>query len=278
MGQSLEIVLDKNMRQSITSSTNPKIKAASKLRTRRGRKDQQRTIIDGVREVHRAGQSGFAFEEIYLCEELLTGEEAADFGKWIEARPELPVFDLPKEMMEKIAFGNRAEGAVAVISYPERALTEFQTTPTSLIVVVEGIEKPGNVGAILRTADAVGADCVISADGRTDLFNPNAIRASLGTIFSVPIYETTSQLAKQFLREREIQIFAARVDGSCSYLEANYTGVCAIALGSEADGLSDQWTGDGIQKIHLPMRGIADSLNVSTAAAALLYEVIRQRG
>ncbi|MGY8768403.1 MAG: TrmH family RNA methyltransferase [Pirellulales bacterium] len=266
------------MRQSITSNSNPKIKAASKLRTRRGRKEQHRTIIDGVREVHRAGQSGFEFAEIYLCEELLTGAEAAELGAWIEANPELPVFDLSQDIMEKIAFGNRAEGAVAVIGYPESSLNEFQPSASSLIVVVEGIEKPGNVGAILRTADAVGADCVISADGRTDLFNPNAIRASLGTIFSVPIYETTSEHAKQFLQQRDIPVFAARVDGSCSYIEANYTAACAIALGSEADGLSDHWIGDGIQNIHLPMRGIADSLNVSTAAAALLYEVIRQRG
>jgi RNA methyltransferase, TrmH family len=146
-----------------------------------------------------------------------------------------------------------------------------------LVAVVEGIEKPGNLGAILRSADGAGVDALIAADPRTDLFNPNAIRASLGTIFSVPIANATSAKTISWLTDHGISIVVARVDGSVAYDQVDYRGPLAIVLGSEAHGLAGTWSGPGIQAVSLPMLGVADSLNVSAAAAILLYEARRQR-
>ena len=148
----------------------------------------------------------------------------------------------------------------------------------ALVAVLEGIEKPGNVGAILRSADAAGVSAVIAVNLATDLFNPNAIRASAGTIFSLPFVATSSESAREWLDERDFQVLATRVDGAINYTEANYTGRTAIVLGSEAQGLSGDWAGDDVNAIKLPMLGVADSLNVSVTAAVLFYEALRQRG
>jgi TrmH family RNA methyltransferase len=145
------------------------------------------------------------------------------------------------------------------------------------VAVLEGVEKPGNVGAVLRSADAAGVSAVILADPRTDLYNPNAIRASLGTIFTMPVCEAASGDVLARLREHECMILAARVDGAVPYTEVDYRRPTAIVLGSEAAGLSPIWTGDDIRAVRLPMRGVADSLNVSVTAAVLFYEALRQR-
>jgi TrmH family RNA methyltransferase len=142
---------------------------------------------------------------------------------------------------------------------------------------LEGVEKPGNVGAVLRTADAAGLSAVILADARTDLYNPNAIRASLGTIFTLPVCETTSGKLQNWLRQNGFRIVAARVDAAVPYTEVDYRGPTAILLGSEAVGLSPLWTGEGVTAVRLPMLGAADSLNVSVTAAVLFYEALRQR-
>ncbi len=180
-------------------------------------------------------------------------------------------------MFEKLAFGARAEGVVAVAATPQASLADLVLRENDLVVVLEGVEKPGNVGAVLRSADATGAGAVIVADGRTDLFNPNAIRASLGTIFTVPVAEASSRETLEWLRRRGFSILAARVDGSVVYTEADFKGAAAIVLGSEADGLTDVWSGEGIEALRLPMLGVADSLNVSVTAAVVLYEAVRQR-
>jgi len=166
---------------------------------------------------------------------------------------------------------------VAVIRTPATRIEELELPSEPLIVVVEAVEKPGNLGAIIRSADGAGADALITADPRTDLFNPNAIRASLGTIFAVPIAVAPSAVAIAWLRSAGIRIVVARVDGSLPYTEANLRGPLAIVLGSEAHGLAGAWSGPDIEAVHLPMRGMADSLNVSAAAAILLYEARRQR-
>ena len=147
-----------------------------------------------------------------------------------------------------------------------------------IIGVAEGVEKPGNVGALLRSADGAGLDALILADCKTDLYNPNAVRASLGTIFSVPAVETTSQAAVDWLTKKGIVIFAAIVDGAIEYSTADYTQPCAIVVGSEADGLTDAWRGTNVQPIYLPMKGIADSLNVSVTAGILFYHALAERG
>lgn len=265
------------MPERITSVQNPRIKAASKLRQRRARQQQGRTIVDGVREIDRALATGFPLLELYVCDELLIGAEADALRDRIAQQRGLKIFEITRDVCEKLSFGERAEGAVAVASYPDTQLDAGKLSARPLIVVLEGVEKPGNLGAILRTADAVGADCLIAADARTDLFNPNAIRASLGTIFAVPTFEATTAETMAFLREAGAAMFAARVEGSVSYEQSDFSGPTALILGSEAEGLTNRWLADDVTNIRLPMRGIADSLNVSTTAAVLLYEANRQR-
>jgi TrmH family RNA methyltransferase len=177
-----------------------------------------------------------------------------------------------------VAFGQRSDGVVAVVAAPTGSLEELVPPEHPLVVVAEGIEKPGNLGAIIRTADGAGADAVIAADPRTDLFNPNAIRASLGTIFGLPVVSAATSATLDWLVDHGIRPVAARPDAALTYTEADLRGPLAIVLGSEAGGLGEGWTDSRVQPVAIPMRGIADSLNVSIAAAILLYEARRQRG
>ena len=189
----------------------------------------------------------------------------------------VPVVELGQEAFEKLAYGDRLDGVVAVAESPLRTLQTLALPPEPLIAVIEGVEKPGNLGAILRTADGAGLDAVIVAESATDLFNPNIIRASIGTVFAVPVCVASSGDVLGWLQERGIAIIAARVDASVDYAAADYRGAVAIALGSEARGLSDAWGELARESVHVPMRGVADSLNVSATAAVLFYEALRQR-
>ena len=177
---------------------------------------------------------------------------------------------------ERLAYGDRADGVILVIRSPGTALDDLQLPAVPLVIVTEDVEKPGNVGAILRSADAVGADAVITAGG-TDLFNPNVVRASVGTVFSVPVASAPAGDVAAWLRDRAIRVVASRVDAAALHVDVDLTGPLAIVLGSEAIGLSDAWRGSDVEAVRLPMLGTADSLNVSVAAAALLYEAWRQR-
>lgn len=179
--------------------------------------------------------------------------------------------------MDKLSFGQRVEGLVAVAKLPRRRLTDLKLGDDSLVAVVEGVEKPGNLGAIIRTADAVGVAAIIVADGGTDLYNPNAIRASLGAIFTVPLVAATSQEALTFLREQRFRLLTARVDAVSDYTTADFRGRVVIVLGSEAHGLSERWQGVDIAAIRIPLLGSVDSLNLSATAAVLFYEALRQR-
>jgi TrmH family RNA methyltransferase len=179
--------------------------------------------------------------------------------------------------MQRLCFGERAEGLLAVGVTPPRPLDELKLPERPLVAVLEGIEKPGNVGAILRSADGAGVDAMIVADPATDLFNPHAIRASLGTVFTVPTAAASSAEAAAWLRARRLPIFAARVEAAVPYAQVDFCRGAAIVLGSEAAGLSGVWSGTDVTAVSLPMRGAADSLNVSAAAAVLFYEALRQR-
>jgi TrmH family RNA methyltransferase len=189
----------------------------------------------------------------------------------------VPTTSTTETAFAKIAFGDRADGILAVIRIPSLRLDELRLPDEPLAVVVEGVEKPGNLGAALRSADGAGADALIAASPRTDLLNPNAIRASAGTIFSVPIAAAPTAEVIDWLRARSIRIVAAIVEATRLYTDADLTGGLAIAFGSEVDGLTDAWRAEDIEAINLPMRGIADSLNVSVSAAVVLYEARRQR-
>jgi TrmH family RNA methyltransferase len=169
------------------------------------------------------------------------------------------------------------DGVVAVAAIPQRNLQQLKLAGRPLVAVLEGVEKPGNVGAVLRGADGAGVSAVIVADGGSDLYNPNAIRASMGTLFTTPVYAATSAEAIAWLRKQGLTIYAARVDGSVEYTACDFTRPCAIVLGSESEGLTDIWRGDDVTAIRLPMRGLADSLNIASAATVLFYEALRQR-
>jgi len=265
----------------IESAANPRIKAALRLRERRERDATGLTLVDGGREALRAMEAGAVVESAFVCPPLLATREAqrvaeklsqtfGPFGASIEYT------EVGERAFERLAYGDRADGVVLVVRAPRAELADLQLPADPLVVVTEDVEKPGNVGAILRSADAVGADAVIAVGG-TDLFNPNVIRASVGTVFSVPAATASAEEAIAWLRERDVRIVTALVDAQRLHVEANLRGPLAIVLGSESRGLSDSWRGPDVEAVRLPMAGVADSLNVSVAAAVLLYEAWRQR-
>lgn len=260
----------------ITSTANPRVKAAGRLRDRREREETGLTIVDGPRELRRAIEGGVDVREAFVCDALLRSGEAQDVAARLRASG-TPVTDVSEAVLGKLAFGDRTDGVVAIVRAPATTLGDLSLPPEPFVVVVEALEKPGNLGAILRTADGAGVDAVIAADPRTDLFNPNAIRASLGTIFSRPVVRATTAETLDWLTTHSIRPFAARVDAPTTYDAVDLRGPVAIVLGSEADGLSTAWDDPRVTPVRIPMRGAADSLNVSVAAAVLLYDVVRQR-
>jgi RNA methyltransferase, TrmH family len=259
----------------IRSLANPRVKAAVRLRDRRERDETGLTIIDGPRELLRAIDARIEVVEAFVCDELVRTPEAA------LAVDRLPAgarrHDVAPAVIEKVGFGDRSDGIVAIVRTPHASLSDVELPAVPLVVVVEAVEKPGNLGAILRTADGAGVDAVIAADPRTDLFNPNAIRASLGTIFGGPVVPATTRETLDWLTARAIRPVAARVDAATAYSDVDLSGPVAVVLGSETDGLSDAWSEPRVTAVRIPMRGFADSLNVSVAAAVLLYEAVRQR-
>jgi TrmH family RNA methyltransferase len=254
----------------ITSRQNSRVKLAAALRAGRERRKRGLFLIDGEREIARALSCGVKVVEVFVRE-------------GVEKRVLTPfsgveILTVTAEVYEKLCFGERDDvGVVVVAETPRRGLADLQLGPAPLIAVIEGVEKPGNVGAILRSADAAGVDAVIVAHGGTDLFNPNTIRASLGTVFRPNVVEATSREAIDWLRGNGLRIVVARPDAAVEYSTVDFRGGMAMVLGSEAAGLSDEWQGADIVPVRLPMRGIADSLNVSTTAAVLFYEAVRQR-
>lgn len=260
----------------ITSVQNPRVKGAAHLRDARHRRNQGRIIIDGLREIARAVAAGVPLIEVFVSEEKFDRIEA--LPEWIElSRCGAALFALPAEVFSKIAFGQREEGIVAVAERPQRKLDRLFVPAAPLVAILEEVEKPGNVGAVFRSADGAGLSAVIVAGRNPDLFNPNAIRASLGTVFTLPAAEAEPEEALAWARRQGWQIVAARVEGTVDYTAIDYRRPTAIVLGSEAEGLSPLWRADDIAAIRLPMRGSADSLNVSAAAAVLFYEALRQR-
>ena len=211
-----------------------------------------------------------------MCEPLLAGMDArAAFDRLLADG--IAMTSVNEAVFERLAFGGRAEGLVVVVRRPSTALGDLVLAPDPLLVVIEGVEKPGNVGAVMRSADGAGVDGVIAASPATDLFNPNAIRASSGTLFGLPLAAAPTDEVVSWLRAQGIRIVTARLDAEQDYTDADLTGPLAIVLGAESDGLTTAWTGVDVSPVRIPMAGAADSLNVSIAAAVLAYEARRQR-
>lgn len=249
----------------ISSKQNPRIKAAAALKERRQRKKRGRFLIEGVREVERACQSGIEITELFLCQPLLSV---------LFSLEGIETFSCTEEVFAMASYRENPDGVLAVAKVPQR---EFPRAGNPLYLIAEAVEKPGNLGAMLRTADATGATGVVVCDPCTDVYNPNVVRASTGTLFTQPVVEATSEETIAFLKEQGVRILAATPSGKAVYTDEDMTGPLAIVVGTEATGLSEQWLSECDCQVTIPMLGKADSLNVATATALLLYEAVRQR-
>ena len=259
----------------ITSVQNEGIKRVVRLRDRRGREERGLTLVEGVREVRQALHAGWVIERIYMCREgnyhcpeHLVAELAAAGIRMVETSG---------AVFGKIAYGDRTDGVLALVEQPALALADLRLSATPLLVVMESVEKPGNLGAVLRTCDGAGVEALLVCDERTDLYNPNSVRASMGAVFTVPVVACTSREAADFLTTKGIRSFAAVVQATEHYFEKDLSGPCAIVLGSEQDGLSEFWRLHASDHVRIPMCGELDSLNVSVSAAIMIYEAVRQR-
>ena len=264
----------------LTSTANPRFRAALSLRDRRERARHGRLLVDGVREVARALDAGVALVEVFVAPGTFP-EPALDAVVARAAGLGVPVVPVTADLLTRLAYGERASGIVAVATAPATSLEALRLPAVAPIVgVLEDVEKPGNLGAVCRSADGAGLDALIAA-GTTaapaDPWNPNAVRASLGTVFTLPLAVGSTGNVLAWLRDRGLRAVAARVDGSVPYTEADLRGPVALVLGSEATGLTEAWSGADLTAVRLPMRGRADSLNVAAAAAMLFYEARRQR-
>jgi len=265
----------------ITSTANPRVRDAARLREADARRTTGLTLVDGLREIDRAAVSGVEIPEAFLDIEA-AGDAARDgLVARLEARG-IHIIPLARRPFEKVAFGSRNEGLVAVARFRASGLERFAVAADRPVFVVEGVEKPGNLGAILRTCDAAGIAGVIACGGGTDPANPAAIRASLGTVFALPLAVATTAEAIAWCGSECRRVIASLPTGARLWHEAALAGTSAIVLGSEAAGLSSDWQraadsgAIAFDTIRLPMHGIADSLNVSATAAVLAYEALRQ--
>lgn len=269
----------------ITSPQNPRVKRVIKLNDRRARDEARQTVVEGVREARLALGRGIVPVEAYLCPELIDGAEAETAARHLQditATGMSELFLVSPEVFGKMAYRGESGGLLLVVAYRSPRLDDLQFRGAPFLVVVEEAEKPGNLGAILRTADAAGIDAAIvptpNNSRGTDLHNPNVIRASLGAYFTVPTVATSNEEAIDWLKRHGIAIVAATPAADALYTATDLTGPVALAVGSEAWGLSDAWLAAADRRVRIPMAGEVDSLNLSASAALLMYEVVRQRG
>lgn len=259
----------------IASLQNPRIKATVRLRERRGREAVGQMLVEGYHELRLAWQSGLRPVEIFLAPDLLRREEESLLAELHQAG--IAVTAVTPTVMAKLAYRENPDAWLAVAPMPRRTLDNLQLGADPLLVVAEAVEKPGNLGAILRSADAAGADAVILCDRVTDLYNPNVVRASKGTLFRLPVVEATSAETFAWLERKTLRIVAATPAATQVFWDADLRGGIAIAVGTEKEGLSQRWLQRSETQVVIPMCGGADSLNVAQAATLLLYEALRQR-
>jgi TrmH family RNA methyltransferase len=259
----------------ITSPANPRIKQLVALRRRRSREQAGLTLVEGLAEIELALAAGVRPRSLYFCAALASPESLP-----LAARTErlgTEVVAVSRAVFERISYREGPDGWLAVVPSVASTLDSLKPGPQPLVVVCAGLEKPGNLGAILRTADAAGVAAVIAADPVTDWGNPNVVRASKGAVFSVPVASATSAQALDWIARHGLRIVAASPDAAQLVTDVDLTGPTAIAVGAEQTGLSSEWLEQADQTVRIPMFGKADSLNVSTSAAIITYEAVRQR-
>lgn len=257
----------------IESIHNPRLKEVAALAAKSSlRRERSLCVVEGRREISNAVACGFTIEQLFFCPDIIPED---DVQQLIGAAGQ--VFSLSAAAYGKIAYREGTEGVVAVLKTSPRTLDSLNVADDALVIVLESVEKPGNLGAILRSADASGAAAVIVCDPLTDIYNPNVVRASIGAVFTTAVVACPSQEAAAWLRQRGFQIVTAQLQDSEVYYDIDFTRATAIIFGTESTGLTDFWRKISDAKIRIPMLGQMDSLNVATSVAILSYEAVRQK-
>lgn len=259
----------------ITSLQNNRIKNIVKLGKAKERKTQNLFILEGARELTLALSAEYRIDSVFVCPELFN---KTDYPQVLDSIADTIKYEVTEQVFEKIAYREGSDGLIALAKPKHHTLENLQLSNNPFIIILEAVEKPGNLGAILRSADAAKADAVIICDPLTDIYNPNAIRSSVGCMFTVPTAICSSDEALLWLKAKGIRSFAAELQASNWYHEEDYTTASAIVMGTEADGLTSFWLENADQRIKIPMRGKIDSLNVSVSTAVITFEAMRQRG
>ena len=264
----------------IESARNPLVKEVAALKTRRERDRTGRTLVEGLREARRAAEAGLGLVWLLLAQELWPAgqREATEALRRAAVARGAEVVELSPEAFRRLSLREHPDGVALVVLAPARGLERLALPADPLVLVLDGIEKPGNVGALLRTADAAGVDGVLVTGPGTDLYNPNAIRASMGSVFALPVAGASRTEALAWLRATGLRVIASSPHGERAHWDADYRGGVAVVLGSEHAGLPAAWLDAAEQQVRIPMRSrAADSLNVGVAGAVLLFEAMRQR-
>lgn len=261
----------------IHSRQNDQVKNLVKLRERKHRDRQERFLVEGLREIGHAIGAGYKVEDLYYCPEFFPTEAHAAFISGLRKKDTQRLTRLSEDAFNKASLREGPDGLLALAQQQANTLSQLKLPASPLLLVLEGIEKPGNLGAILRSADGAGVDAVILVDCVLDLYNPNAIRSSQGLVFALPIVQAERDVLRKWLAERTIHCVAATPDTEQLHWDVDMRGPTALFMGSESDGLSDYWLSQAQEKVRIPMQGRADSLNVAAATAVCLYEAKRQR-
>jgi TrmH family RNA methyltransferase len=260
----------------ISSLQNNRIKNIHKLSTKaRERKEQGLFIIEGARELSLAVMGNYLLDSVYICPELF---ERTDYPEVIRSISSDIVYEVSETVFQKIAYREGSDGILALAKPKNNRLENLDVPKNPFFIVLEAVEKPGNLGAILRTADAAKVSGVIVCDPLVDIYNPNVVRSSVGCVFTVPIVVCNNEEALDFFKKNKIQTFAAELKAAQYYQDTDFTSSSAIIMGTEADGLSNFWLNQADKRIKIPMRGAIDSLNVSVSTAIISFEAMRQRG
>lgn len=260
--------------ESITSAQNPKIQTLLALQEKsKERRKKGLFVVEGRRELLHCIEAGYEPYTVFFCREIISDEDLTSIAEQCSCS----FVEIPRHLYDKVAYRGGTEGVIAELKCKERTLDGLKLKENPLIIVLESVEKPGNLGAVLRSADASGADAVIVCDPLTDLYNPNLIRSSIGGIFTVPTATATSEETINWLKAQNIRIYTAQLQDSEWYYDTDMTGGTAIIMGTEATGLTNIWRKAADAHIKIPMLGKLDSLNVSVSAAILLFEAVKQR-
>lgn len=267
--------------ENITSAQNPKIKDLLALQEKsKERKKKGLFVVEGRRELLHCIEAGYEPHTLFICRDIISDKDLDEILGAIEENfcgKQCHMIEIPQHLYDKVAYRGGTEGIIAELNCKDMSLESLKLKENPLVVVLESVEKPGNLGAVLRSADASGVDAVIVCDPLTDMYNPNLIRSSIGAIFTVPVATASSEETIKWLKENKIRIYTAQLQDSGWYYDTDMKGGTAIVMGTEATGLTEPWRKAADAHIKIPMLGRLDSLNVSVSAAILMFEAVRQR-